>query len=74
MSECYQLFAPRGVLIRAENLLKDSRPHLAQAARVVPLQIKPGGGKGIWSRETRCQVRMNPTGLIVTGHQNRSIS
>lgn len=37
MSECYQLFAPRGALMRAENLLEDSRPHLAQAARVVSL-------------------------------------
>ena len=42
MSERYQLSAPR-VALNAEHLLKDSRPHLAQAAPVVPFQIRAGG-------------------------------
>lgn len=69
MSEGYQLSAPRVALPGAEHLLEDSRPHLAQAAHVVPFQIKPGGGKGIWSGDTRCQVRMDPTELTLIGHQ-----
>lgn len=45
MSEHYRLSAPRVALTRAEHLLKDSWPHLAQEAHVVPFQIKPSGGR-----------------------------
>lgn len=54
MSECYQLSAPRGALMSTERLLKDSWPHLVQAAYVVPFQIKSGWRKGIWIGETGC--------------------
>lgn len=69
MSEHYQLSAPGVVLAGAEHLLEDSRPCLAQAAPVVPLQIKPGRGKGIGGGETKCPGRVDPTELIGIGPQ-----
>lgn len=63
MSDHYQLSAQRVVLTRAEHLLKDSQPHLAQAALVGSFKIKLAGGKGFYCGETRCRVRIDPTRL-----------
>lgn len=43
MSERYQFSAQGVALTRAEHLLKDSQPHLAQAAHVGSFKIKLAG-------------------------------